>query len=152
VERDDILRAEFGEEFALVRDLLEGLSKYSTPQVVRKEVEISDPALPALYEEGLGRLEAFAPVLQRNLGRGDALQQVSWRNLGFYLELAKRMLEGYLSCARGCKENPWPDIKDFVDRQEWAMRQDFDAYEFKYSFSWVFPYLLKTGTAELKTD
>ena len=96
-------------------------------------------------------IAGMKPVAQRNLERGDIVERRSWKNLAFYLELCERMLQGYLVCARGGKDDTWEKVKDFVNRMEWEMREDFDSFEFKYSFSWVFPYL-QGQNRRLETD
>ena len=132
--RDTILCGEFGEDFALVRDYLEDLSLYSLPEVTRLEKPVCPENIP-MYRKGLERVEAFRAVIDKHLADSEGCEAVSWKYLKFHNQLVNMLLNAFIDISNGAEPvSVWPPIEEYINRNEWDVREYFDAFEFKFTY------------------
>ncbi len=131
---DYVLRAEFGEDYGLVRDYLQNLSIYSLPEVTRLEKPF-EPANIPMYEKGLECARAFNRVIEEHLDTTDNCEAISWKYLKFHNATSIILLNAFIDISNGADPiSVWPPIEDFVSLNEWEHREYFDVFEFKYSY------------------
>ncbi len=142
--RDYVIHSEFGDDFALVRDYLEALSIYSLPEVTRLEKPFCPENIP-IYEKGLEILHEFKPVIEKHLCTDEGCEAVSWKYLGFHNGLAEMLLNTFIAISNGIDPmSLWAPIEDYINRNEWDMREYFDVFEFKFTYlREVFPEINK---------
>ena len=138
--RDDVLRAEYGADYALVRDYLQDLSVYSLPEVTRMEKPLVDPENTAMYEKGLERVRSFVSTIDEHIvTSGNDCGRISWNNLKFHSDLSIMLMTAFKAMSEGAEPEPfWAPIEDFVNRHELEMKQYFDVFEFKYTYGRLF--------------
>ena len=147
--RDEVLEAEFGKDYAIVRDYLQDLSTYSLPEVTRMEKPLVDPENTKMYEKGLARARAFCRVIEDHLADTKGCEAVSWQYLKFHTELSILLMSAFAEMSKGADPEPmWQPIEDFVNRHEWETRKYFDVFEFKYTYGRLFP-KIKSAQQEL---
>lgn len=147
--RDEVLKAEFGKDYALVRDYLQDLSIYSLPEVTRMEKPLVDSQNTVMYEKGIDRARKFNLVIEDHLASAEGCEKVSWKYLKFHTALSVMLMSAFAEMSRGAEpESLWAPIEDFVNRNEWEMRQYFDVFEFKYTYGRLFP-KIKNAQKEL---
>ena len=133
--RDEVLCAEYGEDYEAVRDYLQDLSVYSLPQVTRLEVPFDAPDNIAMYEMGLARARSFNAVINEHLAKAAGSEAVSWKYLKFHTAVSIMLFSAFIEIANGAEPIPlWKPIEDFVNRHELELAQYFDVFEFKYSY------------------
>ena len=148
--REDVLKAEYGEDYALVRDYLEDLTLYSLPEVTRMEKPLVSEENALTYEKGIDRARKFNLIIQNRIETvTNECELRSWKNLKVHTALSIMLMSAFRDMARGAEPADfWPPIEDFVNRHEWEMRQHFDVFEFKYTYGRLFP-KIKEGQKSL---
>lgn len=132
---DDVIRAEYGEDYAIVRQYLQDLSTYSLPEVTRLEKPFIPANIPS-YEKALARIAEFMPIIDEHIAKTEGCDNVSWEHLKFHSELSVMLLKAFIEICNGAEPmSVWPPIEDFVNKNEWAHREYFDVFEFKYTYT-----------------
>ena len=132
--RDYVIRAEFGDDFELVRDYLEDLSLYSLPEVTRLEKPVCPENIP-MYEKCLERLREFSAVIDKHTCGDYGCEAVSWKYLKFHNKLSTMLMNAFVDISNGTDPvSVWPPIEEFVNRSEWDVREYFDVFEFKFTY------------------
>ena len=142
--RDEVLEAEYGADFALVRDYLQDLSIYGLPEVIRMEKPLRTEESLNSYLACLERIRGFLPVIEEHLATAsEECCRVSWKNLRFHSEITSALTEMLIAVIRGEDYLPmWQSIEDFVNRHELEFKQYFDAFEFKRTYGRMLPDLV----------
>ncbi len=131
---DYVIRAEYGEDYKLVRDYLQDLSTYSLPEVTRLEKPFVPENIPT-YEKGIERAKAFASVIDEHINSCDGVEAVSWKYLKFHTELSILLMNVFIEISNGVEPTSlWDRIDDFASRNEWEHREYFDVFELKYTY------------------
>lgn len=132
--RDDVLYAEYGEDYALVRDYLQDLSIYSIPEATRLEKPFA-PSNIESYEKGIARIKEFMPIIDEHIAKTEGCDNVSWKYLKFHSALAVMLLNAFIEICKGADPvSLWAPIEDFVSKNEWDTREYFDVFEFKFTY------------------
>lgn len=143
--RDYVLKAEFGKDFALVKDFLQDLSIYGLPEVVRMEKPLRAKENVASYEKCLSRLRGFVQTINEHIdAETDTCVNLSWKYLKFHTDVTTMLIELLKAMAQGEDYAPfWATLEDFVNRHEYDFKQYFDVFEFKRTYGRLFPMLAK---------
>ncbi len=146
---DYVMRAEYGEDYAAVRNYLQALSTYSLPEVTRLEKPFAFENIP-MYEKGLEAARAFSAVIEEHLDSSDLCEATSWKYLKFHTALSVMMITAFIDISNGVDPmSTWPPIEEFINRNEWETRQYFDVFEFKFTFLRLVLPLIKQKEREL---
>jgi len=125
--------AAFGADGAAAFAYLERLSDGFDPETLRGERPIRTPEAAARYAELPRRIEAFRPVIRRNLDAADPAIRRSWECLAFHAELCRKLAEVLRAFAVGdvtAGDARWSEVRTFARRNELAMQREFDLFEF----------------------
>lgn len=135
-EADCALRAEFGPDYALVRDYLKKLTDCGCAPVLRGEADISSDQSKAKLLEGIKTIQEFRTTVNENiLHTENPVLRTSWKNLLFHGKLYSLMLEYYLSVAAGAPDTAkLSSIDELVCSLEWETQSVFDAFLFQHTF------------------
>lgn len=146
---DYVMKAEYGEDYAAVRDYLQALSTYSLPVVTRLEKPFVPENIP-MYEKGLEAARTFSSVIEEHLDNPDLCEATSWKYLKFHTALSVMLLEAFIDISNGVEPmSTWPPIEEFINRNEWETRQYFDVFEFKFTYLRLVLPLIKKEEREL---
>ena len=144
-----VLETEYGSEWEKVRDYLELLSECAAPQVIRFEKPIATVENQMLYEKGIAASQAFLKFIRSQKDRNGALERASWRQLEIHVQISVRLLSAFLKFAKGeGVSGLWREIEDFANQNEWELRDSFDVFEFKYTYSRIFERLEREAGVE----
>ncbi len=131
---DLVIRAEYGEDFELVRDYLQDLSAYSLPEVTRLEKPFIPENIPT-YKKGIERAETFVSVIDEHMKSCEGVEAISWKYLKFHTELSILLMNVFIEISNGVDPiSLWDRIDDFASLNEWEHREYFDVFEFKYTY------------------
>lgn len=147
--RDEVLSAEFGEDFALVRDYLQDLSTYSLPEVTRLEKPFVPENIES-YQKGIERVKNFMPIIDEHIAKSQGCEMVSWKYLKFHGELAMMLMSAFIEICKGADPvSLWTPIEDFVNRCEMDTKEYFDVFEFKFTYMRLVFNLIRKAEREL---
>lgn len=147
--RNNVIKAEYGEDYEYVRDYLQNLSIYSLPEITRLEKPFVPENIP-MYEEGIESAKKFTSFIEEHLKNSIGCEGVSWRYLKFHTELSIMLMNAFAEISKGADPlSVWPPIEDFVSRNEWDTHEYFDVFEFKYTYMRLVFSCIKNENEEL---
>jgi len=126
----DYFTAAFGEDGIRARMYLESLSELQDLVHLRgRELTIT----PLICKDALATIEAFVPIIDKNLSLAERCHAQSW----FYLKVQSRIMHLFLNMlsARyegqiGEANEKWAELMCFVQENEDAIQSVFDVYAF----------------------
>jgi hypothetical protein len=130
---EDYYRSAYGRDWQYCRDYLRRLSGLFDPPYLRNARPAIDPARAAAYRTIPGVVDAFRPVIERNVTGADAVQSASWRHLMHHADLTlsfarvlSHMADGRFAEALGI----WEELKRLACEKEDALADVLDVYQF----------------------
>lgn len=130
---DGYFEAAYGKDGMSCLALLKELSHRLDPVVLRGEKPVRSEAVAQCCAEIPAILDAFLPVIARNLRETTGVQHRFWECLQFYAELCRK-LSGLLHAA-ACGNHQetdtcWAQIRSYVCDNELSFQKEFDVFEF----------------------
>ena len=125
--------AAYGADGEACLALLEDISRALDPMILRGEKPVAGEAQAARFAAIAGRIDAFLPVIERNLNAPSPLLRKSWECMAFHVRLCRRLSQLLLCAARGeseAMETRWQEIRAYVCDNEPRFQREFDAFEF----------------------
>ena len=126
-------KAAYGVDGEACMAFQETLSKLFDPPLLRGEKPIRSPEAAHRFAEIPACIDAFEPVINRNLRCGSAVIRRSWECLAFYARLC-RFLSFVLYDAAvgdmGSAKSGWVRVREYVCDNESHFQREFDVFEF----------------------
>lgn len=125
--------AAYGADGQSCMTFLETLSDLFDPVVLRGESKVRTPENMQQYEKIPSVIDAFLPVIARNLETCSDAQHRSWECLSFYGELCRKLSQVLLAAARDNRdemEARWLEVREYVCSNELRFQKEFDVFEF----------------------
>ncbi len=132
---EDYYRAAFGADGPACLAYCAELSRLFDPPYVRSEKPRHDPATAETYARIPAVIEAFRPVIRRNLGAADPCHARSWHYLDVHADVCLHLAEALRLRAAGDEEGArraWAATERFVQEREPDLHPALDVYEFTY--------------------
>ena len=129
----DYYAGAFGEDGDACHPYLARLSELFHPPYLRQEEPQVDPAAAARFESITGVVEAFRPVIARNLANPDPARQASWQYLQAHADFVVLFASALAARAHGDNDaagKAWDEVAGFVQQHEMALQPVLDVYEF----------------------
>ena len=129
----DYFAAAFGPDGVLCRDYLHRLSQLFDPPYLREERAVVDHAAADRFSTIPGVVDAFRPVIERNLGLADGVQRASWRYIRHHADVCHGLAGALEARARGDKTaatERWHEVRSMVREREPQLQSVFDVFLF----------------------
>ena len=123
----------YGDDWNACKTFLQTLSQLLDPVVLRGERSIRNQALADGYARIPSVIDAFLPIIDRNLSKEPSIQHRLWECLSYYAQLCRMLSKLLYFAALGdikAMDNYWTEIKAFVCENETAYQKEFDVFEF----------------------
>ena len=125
-------KAAFGLDGEACLGYLERLSEAFDPPTLRGEKPIRGEENNQRYLAVPPLIDAFRPVIRRNLEKSGRLDQ-SWACMDFHAELCGLLAGILIAAAQGnieVMDYCWPVVRNYVQKNELRFQREFDAFEF----------------------
>lgn len=138
----DYFQSAFGADGNLCRDYLQMLSDLFDPVYLRDEKPAKDSKAEDNFKKIPGIIDAFLPIIERNMNSDVPCHAKSWFYLKEHAELWKKMAAIFAVRAQGKQDEAvkmWKDMKEYVRKKEAVLHPVLDVWEFNNStFHWMF--------------
>lgn len=132
---DFALSTEFGCDFKAVKEYLSTLSDHGCAKALRGEESISIPENIKDLKYAIKMIDGFQNTIKTHLSDDNKQIADCWSRLQFFSELYKMVLELALKVAKGREVGDVTYIYDFLLRNEYRLKDEFDATYFMQTFS-----------------
>jgi hypothetical protein len=140
----------FGADGELCRDYMATLSSLFDPPYIRRgvqtwgrgqEVDGRDADAVARLKQIPDAIEAFRPVIERNLATDNACHAKSWEYLTHHADLSEGLARALQARAEGRGDEArrlWSEVTDLAQRNEMVLHHVLDVHEFDRTLGRVF--------------
>ena len=125
--------AAYGADGTEYARFLRELSRLFDPPTLRGEKPVRSPECVRRCRMIPERIDAFLPVIGRNLPQTDPVWQRSWEIADFHARLCRALAGVMLAAAEGDEkalDGRWSAVRETVCRNEMRFQREFDVFEF----------------------
>lgn len=130
---DSYYEAAYGKDAMACMQLQKEVSGRLDPMVLRGEKPVRSQEVARKSAEVPKLIDAFLPVILRNLESTDGVQRRCWECMAFYSRLCRMLAQVLEAAALGEGEKmeaSWKLVRDYVCTNELHFQKEFDVFEF----------------------
>ena len=130
---DTYFSSAYGGDGKTVQEFLSSLSELYDPTVLRGETPIRSEKNAQNYSKIPAVIDAFIPVIEKNLLTAEDVCYRCWECLRFYVELCRKTAKVLYLASLGKKDEmdpAWEEAKAFACKNEMRFQKEFDVFEF----------------------
>ena len=146
--------AAYGDDGDACREFLTRLSREFDPPTLRGEKPVHTREAARRYAAIPVLIDAFLPVVKRNLDAASPVRRRSWECMEFHAGLCRHLAQLLAACARdddAAVAAHWEEIRSYVCDNELRFQREFDVFEFLLVWeSKILPRLRKKEAADIE--